>query len=263
MTDVVHLDVTDGRATVTLDDPEVRNALTHDVSTGVVDAFAEVADREVRCVVVESAAGAFSAGGDVGAMVENLSGDTPPAELVDRVVAGPAAAVRAVRTCDVPTVAKLDGPAFGAGAALAIACDVLLASENAKMSFGFRQVGLAVDSGVSHLLPRLVGENVAKELVYTGELVDADRAAEIGLFNRVYDAAAFETETEAVVERIATGPTVALSASKRLLEQGFDSSLDEAIANEATTQAVTMSTDDHREGATAFVEKREPDFEGE
>jgi len=263
MSNVVHLDIAEDRATVTLDNPGVRNAITEDVARGIMDAFETIADSDARCVLVQSSEGAFSAGGDIDAMVEGVAGDIAPAEVTERIVDETAGAVAAVRNCRVPTVAKLDGPAFGAGAALAIACDVLLASEDAGISFGFRQVGLAVDSGVSYMLPRLVGENTAKELVYTGELIDAGRAAEIGIFNRVCSEAELDGQVEAFLDRVETGPTVALSASKRLLQQGLSSSFQQAVENEAAAQATAFTTADHEEGATAFIEEREPDFRGE
>ncbi|MDG5776357.1 enoyl-CoA hydratase-related protein [Haloarculaceae archaeon H-GB2-1] len=260
--DAVHLDLDGGVATVTLDHPDVRNALTQEVALGVADAFDDIATSDARCVVLEATGNAFCAGGDITAMLERFSSDVPQTDVVDRIVTETAGAIRAVRTCDLPTVAKIDGSAFGAGAGLAIACDILLASEDAKISFGFRQVGLAVDSGVSYLLPRLVGENVAKELVYTGDLVDAERAAELGLFNHVYPSETFEEQASELIDRIASGPTAALSTSKRLLQQSQDSSLETAIRNEAAAQATLLESEDHREGATAFLEGRDPEFEG-
>jgi len=259
--DDVTLDVTDGIATVTLDNPDMRNALTSGVATDLIAAMDEIPD-EARCVVLTGAGPTFCAGGDVDAMVEGLEGDDPAHERVQRIVEETAGAVRAVATCDLPTIAKIHGPAYGAGGTLAVACDVLLASESASISFGFRQVGLNADSGASHFLPRLVGENVAKELLFTGELVEAERAAEMGLFNHVYDDEEFDEQVAATAERIATGPTVALKQSKRLVEQGITSSLDEAIENEAAAQIVSASTDDHGEGVRAFVERRDPEFDG-
>jgi 2-(1,2-epoxy-1,2-dihydrophenyl)acetyl-CoA isomerase len=258
----VTLDVANGVATVTIDHPEVRNALTGDVARELVAAMDSVPE-DARCVVIAGNGPTFCAGGDVNAMVESVDSDAPAHELARRIVEETAGAVRAVATCDLPTVAKIHGPAYGAGGALAVACDVLLASEEAKISFGFRQVGLNVDSGASYFLPRMVGEHVAKELVYTGELIDADRAEEVGLFNRVYPTEEFDERVAAFVERVATGPTVALRQSKRLIEAGLDSSLDEAIENEAAAQVISGSTDDHVEGVTAFVESRDPEFEGE
>jgi len=258
----VTLDVADGVATVTLDHPEMRNALTSGVATDLIDAMEAVPD-DARCVVVAGNGPTFCAGGDIDAMVEGVEGDEPAHDRVERIVEETAGAVRAVATCDLPTVAKIHGPAYGAGGALAIACDLLLASESASISFGFRQVGLNVDSGASQLLPRIVGENVAKELLYTGELIDADRAEAVGLFNHVYPDDEFEERVAGMVDRIASGPTVALKQSKRLVEQGQTGSLDEAIANEAAAQIVSASADDHEEGVRAFVESREPEFRGE
>ncbi|MFB6173468.1 MAG: enoyl-CoA hydratase/isomerase family protein [Halobacteriales archaeon] len=260
--DHVTLDVTDGVARVTLDHPDMRNALTSAVATDLIAAMDEVPD-DARCVVVGGNGPTFCAGGDVDAMVEGLDGEEPAYDRVQRIVEETAGAVRAVATCDLPTVAKIHGPAYGAGGALAVACDVLLASESASISFGFRQVGLNADSGASYFLPRLVGEHVAKELLFTGELIDAERAAEVGLFNHVYPDEEFDQRVAAMVERIASGPTVALEQSKRLVEQGLASSLNEAIENEAAAQIVSASTDDHEEGVRAFTDGREPEFEGE
>jgi len=184
------------------------------------------------------------------------------AEKVRIVIELTGRAVARVAECPLPTVAKVDGAAFGAGANLAIACDVQVASESSTVSFGFRNVGLAVDSGTSHLLPRLVGENVAKELVFTGERLPATEAAEMGVLNRVYPDDEFDERTDELVARIASGPTVALRASKRLLNRGSERSLREAIECEADAQAAVFESADHREGAEAFVERRDPEFEG-
>jgi 2-(1,2-epoxy-1,2-dihydrophenyl)acetyl-CoA isomerase len=266
MTDAVTVAVEGDVAHVTLDDPDLRNALTADMAAGLTDAMATVADSDVRCVLLAGNGPAFCAGGDVNAMVEGLdrdeSGGRDPdhaREAVERT----AAAVTAVATCEVPTVAAVHGPAYGAGAALAIACDVVLASDEAGISFGFRRLGLAVDSGTSYLLPRIVGESTAKELVYTGEMVEADRADELGLFNRVYPAEAFEERVESFVADVAAGPTAALSASKRLIEAGPRRSLPDAVRAEVDAQVTMAETSDHAEGVRAFVEKRDPDFDGE
>lgn len=259
--DLVLLDVTDGVARVTLNRPDARNAISADLADELVAAFDTIEDGDARCVVVEGAGSSFCAGGDVQAMLDAVDGDVPPAERVDMVVRSVNRAVRRVYECGVPTVAKVDGPAFGAGAGLVIACDVQLASPDAKISFGFRRVGLALDSGVSYLLPRLVGLNVAKELVFTGELLPADRARDLGLFTRVFEADSFEAGVDNVVETIASGPTVALTASKRLLNQRSDS-FEAATASEAMAQGVAFATADHAEGATAFVEGRDPSFDG-
>jgi enoyl-CoA hydratase/carnithine racemase len=260
--------------TVTLDRPDVRNALTEDVTAGLRDAFDSL-DDDTRCVVLEGAGGAFCAGGDINAMMEVRGGEKSMEEAVRHVIDDTAGAVKRVHDCRFPTVAKIDGPAVGAGGALALACDLRVFSPEGKIGFNFEQLGLAVDSGVSYLLPREVGAGVAKELVYTGEVLDAERAADLGLANRVFGTAgdgegsrggdedeSFEDAFDSFVGELAAGPTAALRTSKRLLRRGFEASLDAAIEHEAAAQASLFGTDDHAEGVDAFLERRDPDFEG-
>ena len=262
MSNPVLVDVEGGIATLTLNRLDDRNALSAEMSGAIVDAVHEIEDRDdVRCLAVTGREGTFCAGGDVNAMVQLMSGQADLHEAVDRVQRETSRAVRSVAEFPLPTVAKVDGVAYGAGANLAIAADVTLASAEAKISFGFRQVGLAIDTGTSYLLPREVGVSKAKELVFTGELLDAEEAGDLGLFNHVYPED-FEGEADAFVERIATGPTVALRTSKKLVDQGTNQSLRDAQDNEAAAQAAVFETHDHEEGATAFMEGRDPEFEG-
>jgi enoyl-CoA hydratase/carnithine racemase len=260
--DAVLYEVEDEIATVTLNRPDMRNALTEEVSTELIGVLDEIEESDARCVVLQGAGGAFCAGGDINAMMQGLSGDVDTHEKVDQIIQKTSRALVRVHEFTLPVVAKIDGPAFGAGANLAIACDMQIASEEAAISFGFRQVGLAVDTGTSYFLPRIVGENTAKELVLTGRMLDAAEAEQMGLFNHVYAEDSFDEEFEAFLEPIATGPTVALKTSKRMLRQGLESSLDQAMTNEAAAQAAVFETQDHEEGATAFMEKRSADFEG-
>jgi enoyl-CoA hydratase/carnithine racemase len=233
MSDLVRVDVADETATITLNNPDVRNALSVEMSKELIAAVEDVEESDARCLVVQGSGGFFCAGGDIKAMVEGVSADVDIDERVEEFGLPINHAVQAVYECPLPTVAKVDGPAFGAGGALAIACDIVLASERAKISFGFRQVGLCIDSGTSYLLPRQVGENVAKELVFTGELIDSDRGAELDLFNRVFPDSEFEQRSQELIDHIATGPTVALKTSKQLLEAGPDRTFDETVEAEA------------------------------
>ncbi|MFB6221714.1 MAG: enoyl-CoA hydratase/isomerase family protein [Halolamina sp.] len=260
---VVLLERDDGIARVRLNAPESRNALSDAVTAGLIEALREVEGSDARCVVIEAEGPAFCAGGDIDAMVERHERDATAPEAVERVIQQVGRSIQRVVECPLPTVAKVDGAAFGAGANLAIACDVQLLSDDAKLGFGFRQVGLAVDSGTSYLLPRLVGDNVAKELVFTGELLSAERAVELGLANHVYPEDSFQADAEAFIERVASGPTVALRTSKRLLRYGRDASLSEAVAHEAVAQGTVFDSSDHAEGIAAFRESREPEFDGE
>ncbi|HMB51192.1 MAG TPA: enoyl-CoA hydratase-related protein [Natronoarchaeum rubrum] len=260
--DAVLLDVDEGVATITLNRPDERNALSRPVADGLRDALDEVDDSDARCVVLEGAGGAFSAGGDIEAMVEGIKGDLSVEERVRVVERAYNRTIQRLAEFPLPTVALIDGPAVGAGASLAIACDLQLASERASIGFSFRAVGLSVDSGTSYLLPRLVGENVAKELVFTGEILDAERAAELGLVNHVYPDDEFEERAAELVAEIASGPTVGLRHAKRLLGRGLEQSLSAALADEAAAQAAAFDTDDHVEGVEAFFEGRDPEFEG-
>jgi enoyl-CoA hydratase/carnithine racemase len=262
MSDLVRFEMVDETATVTLNNPDVRNAISVEVAEQLRDAVTKAEDEEARCLVVQGAGPTFCAGGDIAAMLEGVAMDVDIETRVNDYALPVNRAVQAVAECPLPTVAKVDGAAFGAGGALAIACDVVLASERAKIGFGFRQVGLNVDSGTSYLLPRIVGENVAKELVYTGELLDSERASELGLFNHVYPTDEFEQETQEMITQIATGPTVALTESKRLIERGQSRSIGEAVDAEAAALKQTLVSADHAEGARAFTEQRDPDFEG-
>ncbi|CAI48822.1 enoyl-CoA hydratase [Natronomonas pharaonis DSM 2160] len=263
MSDPVLVDIEDGIATLTLNRPDNRNALSDGMSRAIVDAVDDIeASDDVRCLVVTGDEGTFCAGGDVNSMVELMSGQRELHEAVDQIQRVTSRAIQRIAEFPLPTIAKVDGVAYGAGANLAIAADITLASERAKISFGFRQVGLAIDTGTSYFLPRQVGLSKAKELVFTGEMLDAEAAEELGLFNHVFEDD-FEAEVEAFIEPIASGPTVALQTSKQLIEQGFGSSLKDALDNEASAQAAVFATDDHEEGATAFMEGREPEFEGQ
>jgi len=263
VSDAVRLSVENGVARLILAEPETRNAFTEAVATDLAAHLATLEERtEVRCLVVEGEGTAFSAGGDVAHMRDRLESDTPVDETVRALARRTRDTIARLHALPVPTVAAVDGPAVGAGANLALACDLQLASDRASIGFVFRQVGLTVDMGTSYLLPRVVGSNVAKELVYTGEVVEAERAAELGLFNHVYPADEFEAALAETVDRIASGPTVALGHAKRLLEAGLGKSFAAAQRDEATTQGIVYGTEDHAEGVTAFLEDRSPAFEG-
>ncbi|MBX0285331.1 enoyl-CoA hydratase/isomerase family protein [Haloarcula salinisoli] len=259
--DAVRLTIDDGVATVTLNRPDERNALAEPTAARLVERFEAVADTDARCVLVRGAGSAFCAGGDVAAMVDGVDSDRPPTERVGTIETINEA-VEAVHDCRLPVVAAIDGPAFGAGAGLALACDIQLASPDAKIGFGSRRLGLPIDAGVSYFLPRVVGPNKAKELVFTGELLDADTARELGVFTRLFERDSFEAGVENLVETIAEGPTVALSQAKQLIDRGATSTLDGAMEREAAAQGLAVTTDDHAEGAAAFIEQREPDFSG-
>lgn len=252
----------EGVATITLDQPDRRNALSPEISEGLSAALEEIEDSDARCVVLEGSGGSFSAGGDIESMVEGIENDVPADERVRSLERSTNELLRTLIEFPVPTVALVDGPAVGAGANLALACDIQLASEDAVFGFVFRQVGLSVDAGTSYLLPRVVGENVAKELVLTGDIIGADRAKEIGLVNHVYDTDDLDGRVDEFVQKIVSGPPIALRHANRLVGEGLEKSLEQALTDEAVAQGIVFETEDHAEGVNAFFEDREPDYDG-
>jgi 2-(1,2-epoxy-1,2-dihydrophenyl)acetyl-CoA isomerase len=259
----VECDITDGIATVTLNRPEKRNAMSAAVAHGLEEHMAGVVDHDdVRCVVVTGAGSAFCAGGDIERMRERVESDVPVDDHAEELRTTVGAGVATVATCELPTVAAIEGPAVGAGATLALACDLQVAAASSVIGFTFQQVGLSVDSGASYLLPRAVGINTAKRLVYSGELINAKEAAALGLVTHTAPDEEFEEKLDAVVQPLADGPTVALRHAKRLLDEGTHKPYGQALTDESVAQGLVYDSHDHAEGVDAFVEGRTPEFEG-
>ena len=261
MPDNVTLDVTDGVATLTLDNPEKMNALSPGIVAGVDRALGEVAEHEdARCVVVEGAGDAFCAGGDIGGMSdrEDVSGHERAQGVIDSAtsVAG------GLYDCALPTVAKVDGYCVGAGMGVALSCDVVLASEDATFGLAFRNVGLSLDYGTSYFVTQAVGPYKAKELALTAEMLSGEEAEELGLVNHAYAPGEFDAKADAFVEAVASGPTVALEYSLHNIDRAARRTVEEAIEAESQAQSFATQTHDHEEGVSAFAEDREPEFEG-
>lgn len=262
MTDPLTVETHDDRVVLTLDEPDTGNALSIEMVHTLRDALAEIQTETVRCVVLQGAGSKFCSGGDLEDMREAVETGTPIEERFETHAEPLMGAVKLLYNCPVPTVAKVDGPAFGGGSALALACDLALASDTAQLGFGFRQIGLSIDSGISYLLARQVGESTAMDLILTGEVLAAERAHELGLYTRLFPGAEFEERAEDIIDGIATGPTVALKHSKRLLKASRDRSLETAMDAELAAVEEVMQTEDYEEGVTAFLEHRTPEFQG-
>lgn len=243
-------------ATVVISNPDRRNAVTEAATQELAAAFRELdADDEVRCVVLTGEGEAFCAGADL----SSFSG-TPSAESIDR---GFHAAVREIATCSKPVLARVDGPAIGAGAAIAIACDLVYASESARIGFSFSRIGLTADSGATFLLPRLVGVQQAFELLATGEILDAEEAGGIDIVTDVVPAEELDALVDERAAELANGPTKALSSLRRLLLRANANTLEEHLELEAREQIRMFHSADSTEGIGAFVEDREPEFRGQ
>jgi enoyl-CoA hydratase/carnithine racemase len=249
----------DGVAVLTLDVPERRNAMTAELTAAWRDAMGTLAaDTGVRAVVVTGAGPAFCAGGDLSWI--GAGNTLSVAEIRDRMLPFYRTWL-AVRELEVPVLAAVNGPAVGAGLALALACDLRYAAENAVFSAPFTQLGMSPGMATSYLLQEAVGLPVARELLLTGRRVDAAEALRLGLVNGVYTAMDLVAEVRAVAARIAAGAPLPVRLTTTALRTGFGS-LEEALAWEALAQPVTMASEDLREGLAAQREKRAPRFTG-
>lgn len=249
--------------TLTLNRPDALNAFDIALREELREALADAAaDDDVRCVVLQGAGDAFSAGGDVTQMSDRLSAGMTAAEFEEHVDGTAHETLRTLYRVPVPTIAKVDGIAVGMGLSVALACDLVYASEEARFGAGFRNVGLGPDTGLSYLLPRRVGPQVTLELLYTGEPVDATTAAEYGLVNRVLPAGELGSVVDDLARDLGNGPTRALAGAKELVLDNLDRGFEGALDAEAAQQALLYTTEDHREGVRAFEENRSPEFEG-
>ncbi len=249
-----------GVAYITLDRPERLNALTFEVYRELTDAFAALrGETDVRAVVITGRGRAFCSGGDVRDIIGELQGRDMAGLL--EFTRMTCELVRNIRLLRKPVIASLNGTTAGAGACIALASDLRVASTEARIAFLFVKVGLSgADMGAAHLLPRVVGLAKATELLYTGDFITAAEAERIGLYNRVVAPEQLEEETRALAEKLARGPAFALSMTKEMLERELDVSLDTALEWEAQAQAVCMQHPDYKEAYESFIEKREPDF---
>ncbi|HTT87891.1 MAG TPA: enoyl-CoA hydratase [Acidimicrobiales bacterium] len=250
----------DGVVTVTLNRPERKNAANGAMWQELHAAFEEAARRrEDRVVVVTGAGGSFCSGADIGDP-KGISGDSDDPPLTRMRFLG--SVMLALFDLPKPTIAKVQGIAAGAGLSLALCCDLTVVSSGARLSEIFSRRGLSLDGGSSWLLPRLVGLHRAKELAYFAGTLSADEAASMGLVNRVVADEELDAFVDEWAHRLAAGPPVALSMTKKLLNDSAAVSMAQALEDEARCQTVNFSTEDTREAMRAFAEKRDPHFVG-
>ncbi|HEU0134381.1 MAG TPA: enoyl-CoA hydratase family protein [Allosphingosinicella sp.] len=256
-------DYSEGVATVTLNRPERKNPLTFESYAELRDAFrALVYAREVKAVVVAGAGGNFSSGGDVHEIIGPLTRMDMPGLLDFTRMTGDL--VKAMRGCPQPIVAALDGICVGAGAILAMASDLRLATPGTKTAFLFTRVGLAgCDMGACAILPRIIGQGRAAELLYTGRVMTAEEGERWGFHNRLVGREDLLGEALGLARSLAAGPTFAHGITKTQLGQEWNVSLETAIEMEAQAQAICMATNDFRRAFEAFAEKRTPEFKGD
>ena len=256
-------DLRDRVATITLDRPERKNPLTFELYAELRDFFRALsAQPEVRAVVITGAGGNFCSGGDVFEIIEPLTRMTMPELLAFTRMTGDV--VKAMRACPQPIVAAVDGACAGAGAMLALASDLRFGTARSKVAFLFVRVGLSgADMGACALLPRVIGQGRAAELLYTGRAIGGDEAAAWGFFNRLCDPAALPADAHQLAAELAAGPTFAHGVTKRLLHKAWALGLDDEIEAEAQAQATCMQTQDFKRAFEAFAAKRTPVFKGD
>ncbi|MBP6019884.1 MAG: enoyl-CoA hydratase family protein [Burkholderiaceae bacterium] len=254
----------DGKvATITLNRPERKNPLTFDSYAELRDLFRDlVYATDIKTVVITGAGGNFCSGGDVHEIIGPLTKMSMP-ELLDftRMTGD---LVKAIRACPQPVIAAVDGICAGAGAMIALASDLRVGTPAARTAFLFTRVGLAgADMGACTLLPRMIGQGRASELLYTGRAMTADEGLNWGFFTRLEDSASLMDAAQKLARQLADGPTFAHSITKKLLHQEWNMGVDEAIEAEAEAQAICMKTNDFRRAYDAFVAKQKPVFQGD
>ena len=254
-------------ATITLNRPERKNPLTFHSYGELTETFRTLSYvTDVRAVIVTGAGDNFSSGGDVheiiGPLVEMKESGRAGDILAFTRMTGDL--VKAMRHCPQPIVAAIDGVCAGAGAAIALASDVRLGTPRSKVAFLFSRVGLSgADMGACALLPRVIGQGRAAELLYTGRFMDAAEAERWGFYNRVLEPANLAEQAAALAQSLAEGPTFAHAMTKKALHQEWNMGIDEAIEAEAQAQALCMQTDDFVRAYRAFVNRSSPAFTGE
>jgi enoyl-CoA hydratase/carnithine racemase len=253
----------DGKvATITLDRPDKKNPLTFDSYAELADLFRAAAkEKAVKAFVICGAGGNFCSGGDVFEIIEPLVKMATAELLAFTRMTGEV--IKAMRACPQPIVAAIDGVCAGAGAILAMASDLRLGTSTAKVAFLFNRVGLAgCDMGACAMLPRIIGQGRAAELLYTGRVLDGEEAERWGFFNRLASPDTVLAQAQQLAAELAAGPTFANGMTKRMLEMEWAMSVESAIEAEAVAQALCMETEDFARAFRAFAAKQKPVFEG-
>lgn len=249
-------------ATIMMNRPEALNALSLQLGRDLRAAVERAVSDEVRAVVLTGSGRAFCSGGDLREMKAMGQQDGQIEAFLDSPLKALHEVILLIRETPIPFIAAVNGVCAGAGTNFALACDLVLAADDATFNEAFVRIGLSPDCGATFFLPRAVGEKIATELFMTGGTVDAKRAAEIGMINRVVPAAELLDESENLAAQLAAGPTGSYGRIKRMMNASFGNDLQSQLALEAECQLDSGRSSDFREGVSAFFEKRHPRFTG-
>ena len=243
---------------ITLNRPDKYNAFVRGMALELQKKLDECrSDETIRCIIISGSGKAFCAGQD---LKEATDPNGPTIKEIVRQHYNPI--VKKIREIEKPIIAAVNGVAAGAGANVALACDIVVAAKSASFIQAFSKLGLIPDSGGTYFLPRLIGIQKAAALMMTGEAVSAEKAETLGMIYAVYEDSEFETSAMKLADTISSMPTKGLGYTKKLLSQTFNNSLEDQLSLEAETQALSASSKDHQEGIKAFMEKRTPQFTG-
>ncbi|WP_377888933.1 enoyl-CoA hydratase/isomerase family protein [Alkalihalobacillus sp. R86527] len=256
-TDHLNVHVQGALLHLTLNRPEALNSFSKEMILGLINVIQEVKENDaIRVVMLSGAGRSFSAGGDVKTM-----GDISPTEVYEH-IGKLNELVLAMKDLDKPIISVIHGFAAGAGFNLALASDIILAAEDSSFVLSFSQVGLISDGGGLSFLPRLIGPYKAKELFFSAQPITAKEAKELRIVNQTYPLSQLQDEAIAYAEKLSKGPSKAFGFIKKIADSSLTSSLPEVLEQERITQAMMVTTEDHKEGAAAFKEKRAPQFKG-
>ena len=260
--ETVQLEISDAVATLTLNRPGALNALTLTVAGEFRSAMGEARERGARAIILTGAGRAFCAGGDLREMQRMAEQEGRLDAFFDEPLSLLNESIMAIRQTPLPVIAAVNGVASGGGCNLALACDLVIAAESARFNQAFIKIGLTPDCGGTFILPRLVGMKRAAELLMTGDMVDARRAAEMGMINAVVADEELMSEARKLAQRLASAPTAAIGRIKQLLEASAGNDYGAQLDLEHKVQLQSGLTKDFKEGVAAFLEKRPPKFVG-
>ena len=255
----------DGVLRLTLNQPDKLNALSDQMIAGLLEELGRAAqDGDVRCILLTGAGRGFCSGGDISRMRERNEADGPGPTIEQRMASLRRAEDVSLMLHELPkpTIAAINGAVAGAGLSIALACDLRIAADSARLVTAFARVGFSGDFGGTWLMTRLVGPALAKEFYFLADPIDANRALTLGLVNRVVPAAALMAEAEGLAKRLASGPAIAYGYMKANINAALTSDFRTLLDREAMGQTMTGRTEDHKQAVKAFLEKRQPTFKG-